>query len=478
MPSKTSTQNENSLSTAFDYDWGLLTIVISLLALGLIMVFSSSYAQALTGYNDPFYFVFRQVMWAATGLVALVFAARIRYTLWERWSIILMGAALLALILVLTFGVERFGSSRTFWGGSIQPSEPAKIIIIIYISTWLASKGVRIRDVRVGLVPFSVLMGFITVLIVFQPDISSALLIMTTALILFFIAGADLKQLVLVGIGTAMTFWLVITNSTYASARIDKYLESIWNPMESAEWQVRHSVEAFARGGPVGVGVGNSLGKLPGYLPLSWSDNIFAIIGEEMGLLGTLLVIMLFALLAYRGLRTALRAPDNFGMLLATGITSLLILQALLNAAVVVAAAPPTGVTLPFISYGGSSLVTTLGAVGILLSISRYSRDVSQPASQVGKLAYARFDFGWGDRGARLPRSGRSATAKKSSRTTSGRASTGRAKTGRKSTSRTSTGRTSTGRGRTGASRSAQRTATASRTTAGRTTKRRKSSSA
>ena len=426
MPSKTSRQKQSHTSTAFDYDWGLLTIVISILALGLIMVFSASYAQALTGYNDPFYFIFRQVMWAAAGLVALVFAARIRYTLWERWSILLMGAALLALMLVLTLGVERFGASRTFWGGSIQPSEPAKIIIVIYISTWLASKGVRIRDVRVGLVPFSVLMGFITVLIVFQPDISSAVLIMTTALILFFIAGADLKQLVLVGIGTALTFWLVITNSVYASARMEKYLDSIWNPLESTEWQVRHSVEALTRGGPVGVGVGNSLGKLPGYLPLSWSDNIFAIIGEEMGLLGTLLVIMLFALLAYRGLRTALRAPDNFGMLLATGITSLLILQALLNAAVVVAAAPPTGVTLPFISYGGSSLVTALGAVGILLSISRYSHDVSGSTSSVRKLTDARFDFGWGDGRSRLPRSGRTASAKKSRRTGAGRATTSR----------------------------------------------------
>jgi cell division protein FtsW len=163
--------------------------------------------------------------------------------------------------------------------------------------------------------------------------------------------------------------------------------------------------------GPFGVGPGGGTGKLPGYVPLGWSDNIFAIVGEEMGLFGTLLVIMLFALLAYRGLRTALRAPDNFGMLLATGITSLLILQAILNAAVVVAAAPPTGVTLPFISYGGSSLITMLGAVGILLSISRYGSEVADSPSQMGKLAYARFDFGWGDRRSRLPRSRSRSTA-------------------------------------------------------------------
>lgn len=406
------------------------------------MVFSSSFAQAFEGYGDPYYFIVRQVIWTTLGIAGLVIASRIRYTLWEQWSILLMGAALLALLLVLPFGAERFGASRTFYGGSIQPSEPAKIIIIIYISAWLASKGARIRNVRVGLIPFSVLMGFITVLIVFQPDISSALLLVTTALILFFIAGADLKQLVLVGVGMTLTFWLVITNSTYAGNRIQKFMDSVWNPLESAEWQVVHSVSALNRGGPVGVGIGNSIGKFPGYLPLSWSDNIFAIIGEELGLLGTLLVIMLFALFAYRGLRTALRAPDNFGMLLATGITSLLILQALLNTAVVVAAVPPTGVTLPFISYGGSSLVTTLIAVGILLSISRSgvagAEHTTSNSSQLGQLAYARFDFGRGDGGTRISSSRSRRTTQQNSNRSTNRTtgSTKKKRTGSTTTSR------------------------------------------
>lgn len=425
------------------FDWGLLSIVICLLALGLIMVFSASFAQAFDGYGDPYYFILRQVMWTILGVAGLVIASRIRYTFWERWSILLMGGALLALLLVLPFGAERFGSSRTFYGGSIQPSEPAKIVIIVYISAWLASKGTRIRNVRVGLIPFSVLMGFITVLIVFQPDISSALLLVTTALILFFIAGADLKQLVLVGVGMALTFWLVITNSTYAGIRIQKFMDSVWNPLESTEWQVVHSVSALNRGGLLGVGMGEGIGKFPGFLPLSWSDNIFAIIGEEMGLLGTLLVIMLFALFAYRGLRIALRAPDNFGILLATGITSLLILQALLNTAVVVAAVPPTGVTLPFISYGGSSLVTALIAVGILLSISRYGTNGTEQSasksSQLGQLAYARFDFGWGNGGARISSSrGRRTTQQSNNRSTNRTASsTSKKRTGNATKSRT-----------------------------------------
>jgi cell division protein FtsW len=175
-------------------------------------------------------------------------------------------------------------------------------------------------------------------------------------------------------------------------------------------------VRALLRGGIFGVGLGNGEAKLPGYLPVSWSDNIFAVVGEELGLLGALLVIFLFTMLAYRGLRAALRAPDNFGMLLATGLTSLLILQAILNAAVTVAVAPPTGVTLPFISYGGSSLVTVLGGVGILLSIGRANRLAPSGSSSSGRAPYARFDFGWRNRGTRIPGAG-----SRSSTSTSGR---------------------------------------------------------
>lgn len=397
------------------------------------MVFSSSYGPATRDLGSPFYYFTRQGMWAILGLATLFVAARIRYTVWEQWSIALMAVALLALLLLIPFGVERFGASRTYFDGSVQPSEPAKIIVIIYISSWLASKGSRIKDVRVGLIPFSVLLGFVTVLIVFQPDISTAVLVVSTALIMFFIAGADLKQLLFIGISTALTFWLIITNSTYAGDRVQKYWDSIANPLNSAEWQVRHSVEALARGGPIGVGVGNSLQAVP----LAWSDSIFATIGEEMGLVGALLVIMLFALLAYRGLRTALRAPDNFGMLLATGITSLLILQALLNLGVAVAAAPITGVTLPFVSYGGSSLVTALAAVGILLSISRFSSEVSSSSSELGKLAYARFDFGWGNRRSRLSSAGggRTASSRKAAASTSSRSGSGSRSTSSRSAS-------------------------------------------
>lgn len=413
-----------SSDTASYYDWGLLSIVMLLLGFGLVMVFSASFAQGISGFDDPYYFIGKQLIWTIAGLVAMIIAARIPYRIWEYWSIVLMGIALLALMMVVIFGSERTGAIRTFFNGSVQPSEPAKIIIVMYISAWLASKGERIRDVRVGLLPFSVLMGAIAVLIVAQPNISTAILIVATASIMFFIAGAEMKQLLVIGAGAATTFWLVIRYSVYANGRVQRYLESLWDPMLSDEYQVRRSVQALIRGSIFGRGLGNGDAQLPGFLPLTWSDNIFAVIGEEIGLIGTLIIILLFALLAYFGLRTALRAPDTFGMLMATGITASLTLQALLNMAVIVAAAPPTGVTLPFISYGGSSMVTALGAIGILLNIGRHAGEGKTPAAQ-GNRTYARFDFRWRDRGPRLPSPGNRQRATSRGRTRTAKSTVG-----------------------------------------------------
>ena len=408
------------------YDWGLLSIVTILLVLGVVMVFSASFPRGLEGFGDPLYFIARQGVWLAIGITVLIVTARIPYKFWNRWSIPLMGIALLSLALVIFLGAERFGATRTFSNGSIQPSEPAKIIVIVYVSTWLTSKGKRIRDAKAGLLPFGVLMGIVAVLIVLQPEISTAILIVVTAAVMLFIAGADIKQLFVVGLIAAVTFLLVIRFSGYAADRIERYAESVGNPLDSEEWQVQQAVQALMRGGVVGVGLGNGQAQHTGYLPVSWSDNIFGVIGEELGLLGALFVILLFAMLAYRGLRIALRAQDNFGMLLATGITTLLILQALLNTAVIVAAAPPTGVTLPFVSYGGSSMVASLMGLGILLSISRYGGAPSGRTSELGRHAYERLDIGRGNGRTRLPGSGRrSATRAGSYQSTTPRASTG-----------------------------------------------------
>jgi cell division protein FtsW len=394
------------------YDWGLLSVVTILLMLGLVMIFSASYPRGIEGYNDPYFFIGRQLIWLVLGIAGLVIAARIPYPQWDRWSVPIMGVALLALLAVIIIGAERFGATRTYYQGSIQPSEAAKLAAIIYVSAWLTSKGQRIREVRAGLLPFGALIGIVGVLIFLQPELSTTILIVVTAGIMLFVAGADSRQLAVVGAIVATTFWLAIRYSSYAGDRVDRYLASLGNPVASDEWQISQGVQALMRGGLFGRGLGNGLAQQTGYLPLSWSDNIYGVIGEELGLLGALVVILLFAALAYRGLRIALRAPDNFGMLLATGITTSLILQTLLNMAVIAAVSPPTGVTLPFVSYGGSSLVVSLFGIGILLSISRYSVERTAPKQQAGRYSYERVDLGRGDRRSRLPGAGRRSTAR------------------------------------------------------------------
>lgn len=201
-----------------------------------------------------------------------------------------------------------------------------------------------------GLIPFGVLMA-IAALVVAQPNISTAILIVLTASVLFFIAGAEPRQILLIAFLAGITLWVVITQSDYAGNRIDQYLASTENPMNSPSWQIRNTTVAVVSGGPLGVGIGAGEMKA-GWIPLSWSDNIFAVVGEEMGLLGSLLVVILFALFAYRGFQIALRARDNFGMLMATGITSMVIFQAVLNLAVILALVPPQASPCPSSAMG------------------------------------------------------------------------------------------------------------------------------
>lgn len=431
MAAKSNTRTAKSTGS---YDLTLLLSVLGLVVLGLVMVFSASFHRGLEGYENAYYFILRQVMWVALGLVALVIAARIPYHVWETWSILLMGLALILLLGVIVLGSKLFGSTRTLFEGSVQPSEAVKIIVIIYISAWLTSKGDRIKDLNYGLIPFGVLMGVVGALIVAQPDISTAVLIVLTACVLFFIAGAELRQILIIGVLASFTLWIVITQNDYAGDRIDQYLASTENPLISPSWPIRSATVAVVSGGPLGAGIGAGEMKA-GWIPLSWSDNIFAVVGEEMGLLGSLLVVILFALFAYRGFQIALRARDNFGMLMATGITTLILLQAVVNLAVILALAPPTGITLPFISYGGSSMLVLLAAVGLLLSVSKYGTIAQPGSSKAGRAAprgeatYAHLDFGWRDRWSRLSGAGRgrspgrskSRTAKGSPSRTAGR---------------------------------------------------------
>jgi cell division protein FtsW len=318
-----------------------------------------------------------------------------------------MAVTLLLLVLVLLVGDERFGGQRWLFNGSIQPSELGKLAIIIYIADWLSSKGEQIRRVSYGLIPFAILLGVITGLIVLQRDLGTAILISTTALAMFFIAGGNLVQILLSGILGGGTLYFLITSSPYRMARMTAFLDPLNSDPLGNGYQIRQILIALGSGGLTGLGLGASRQKF-GYIPASHTDGIFAILGEELGLIGVLTVIGLFAFFAYRGFRIALAAPDAFGVVLASGITCSLVFQAIINVGVVTASLPFTGIPLPFISFGGSSLVISMASIGLLLAVSRRTMpDDSQEKEQREDDHLRRRN-----RRARVPGSGRRGRAK------------------------------------------------------------------
>jgi cell division protein FtsW len=308
----------------------------------------------------------------------MVIFARIEYHTWRRFSIPMMAVVLLLLGLVLLVGETRFGGQRWLFNGSVQPSELSKLVIVIYIADWLSSKGDRIRQLSYGLIPFAVLLGLITGLIVLQQDLSTAILIGATSLAMFFIAGGNLLQITLCGILGGATLFVLITRSAYRLSRFTSFLDPLNGDPLGDSYQIRQILIALGSGGLTGLGLGASRQKF-GYIPASHTDGIFAILGEELGLIGGIAVLGLFAFLGYRGFRIALAAPDSFGTVLASGITCSLIFQAIVNIGVVTASLPFTGVPLPLISFGGSSVVVSMASIGLLLAISRRTMPVSKP---------------------------------------------------------------------------------------------------
>ncbi|MCW5857286.1 MAG: cell division protein FtsW [Caldilineales bacterium] len=360
------TRNKPLLPT---FDYPLLVLMAALVGFGLVMVFSASYAFAYVNTENPLYFFIRQLIWTGIGAGALVVALNIDYRLWRKWALPIMAITLL--LLVLVFGAAKFGARRQFFDGSVQPSEIAKLAIIIYIAAWLSSKGSMARNVSISLVPFAVLLGLLVGLILAQPDIDTAMMISVTAVAMFFIAGANLVQMVILTALGAVTFAAVIILSPHAHERMTIFISSISNPIQTQNFHLRGLCMPWSKAASSVRGCGTSVHKLPGGLPAVHSDSIFAVVGE-LGLVGTLLRnLALFLFFAYRGTRIAMAARDSFGALLAFGITTWLVAQAFINMAVITATFPLSGLPLPFFSYGGSSTVINLGAVGILLNISR-----------------------------------------------------------------------------------------------------------
>lgn len=364
------------------YDYLLIVNVAALLIIGLMMIYSATFALGYQLHGQPAYYFIRQLLWAGVGVLVMIVFARIEYHTWRRFSIPIMTLAIGLLTLVLLIGTGPYGGRRWLLNGSVQPSELSKLAIIIYIAAWLSSKGEQIRKVSYGLIPFGILIGFITGLIILEDHLSTATLIATTALAMFFIAGGNLWQILASGLLGGATVAFFISRSAYRLARLATFLDPLNSDPLGEGYQIRQILIALGSGGLTGLGLGASRQKF-GYIPASHTDGIFAILGEELGFIGSVVVLGLFAFFAYRGFRIALEAVDSFGTVLASGITCSLMFQTIINIGVITASLPVTGVTLPFISFGGSSLVVSMAGVGILLSISR--RTLPEEERQVEK---------------------------------------------------------------------------------------------
>jgi cell division protein FtsW len=392
---------KNRLARLPRIEYVLLGTVLTLVLIGLMMIFSVTFPLRLqVDKPEPWRDFVNQALYAGLGVVAMGVCARLDYRLWKRVAIPLMVVTLVLLVAVL-FAPPINNARRWLFGGSVQPAEFAKLAMIVYMATWLSSKGEKLRQVTYGVLPFAIIVGIVCGLILLEPNLSTAAIIALCALAMFFIAGADIVQLLLLAIVGGSAATIVVLKTPYQLERVMIFLQP--SAASQGAFQVVQALSALGSGGLLGRGLGTGYAKF-GFVPTPQNDFIFALLGEELGLVGTWFVLGLFLLLVYCGFSIAAQTRDPFGQILAAGLTFGLTFQALVNIGVVTAILPPTGVPLPFISAGGSALVIALVSVGILLSVAR---------AEMREGAYATFDFGWRHRGTRVPRADRrSSTAR------------------------------------------------------------------
>ena len=353
---------------------GFLIVTLALVWTGLIMVYSASAIYAFRWLGDSFYYLKRELIYCLVGLLGMVYWLNTDYRLLKKYSrvFILISFLLLAAVFVPHIGRAAGGARR--WIGpakfSFQPAEFAKLALIIYLSDFLSRKQRVIKKFYRGFLPPLLVTGIITGFILLQPDLGTVILIVLAAGVIFFTAGIKLRQILPLAGLSVPAFYFLVLKTPYRMKRIVTYFNP-WQDPRGAGWQIIQSYLALGSGGLWGIGLGQSRQKLF-YLPQAYTDFILAIIGEELGFIGTACVIMLFILFAWQGIKIALKADELFGALLSFGIVLMLAFQAVIHIAVVSGVIPTKGLPLPFISYGGSSLVFSLIGVGIVLSVAKH----------------------------------------------------------------------------------------------------------
>ena len=355
------------------FDMPLLVSVVALVVFGMLMLYSASWDFSLGAYGDAMFMFNRQLMWLGIGVLVAAILAFFDYHNWRKLVVPAMAFTILMLVVVLLMSEIRFNAKRAVFGGSVQPSELAKLISILYLAVWLYAKRQFLHDISFGLVPLGVILGIVGGLIYQQPDLSAAATVLVLGGLLFFLAGGDLKQIGGLLLIASIAAYSVASVSLTGRQRVGDFVAGIMDPLQ-ASYHVRRSFEAIVNGGWLGVGLGQSQSKLTG-LPVPPTDSVFAVVVEELGWFGALALIGLYAFLVWRGFVIARRAPDMLGTLLASGLVIWIGMEALINMAVMVGLMPFAGNALPFVSSGGSNLVTTLAALGIVFNISRQAGD-------------------------------------------------------------------------------------------------------
>ncbi len=358
-------------------DMWLFAAVVALVSVGVVMVYSASAILAADRFRDPYFFLKKQLFWAVLGFGCLWAAMTANYRMLERIMLPLLVVSLVLLVLVLVppFRQEINGTRRWFrWGlVSFQPAELAKFSLVVYLAQFLTRRREVVESFWLGLLPPLLVAGSMAGLVLLQPDLGSSLTLVVLVFCLLFLAGGRVRQMALVAVSALPLVAVAIYIAPYRLKRIMTFLDP-WADPRGSGFQIIQSYLALGSGGLFGRGLGESKQKLF-YLPEPHTDFIFAVLGEELGLLGAVCVIGLFGLLIWRGIRIGLGAPDPFGAFLALGLTALVACQTLVNLGVVTGVLPTKGLPLPFISFGGSSLIMAMVATGVLLNISQHARD-------------------------------------------------------------------------------------------------------